>query len=282
MASNPPIVVPLDGSHNAENALPYAALVSRLYEAPVHFIHVADKDEVESPTDLANARAAFDEYARDLAHRYGADEHGVQTEVVHGSPGPTILDYAADARFIVIASHGRGGFKAAIIGSVADKVVRGATVPVLFIPGVGLPGSAEIKRVLIAVDGSEEAERGLRVGREFAAKTGGKVALVRTYNIAPPVGVEFGYYPVDVVEALRKGAEEYLNATAEPGEEKYVVQASPAIGIEETANRIDADLLVMASRGKGLAGRLAFGSTTDRVMHSLHRAMLIVPPAEGE
>lgn len=281
MASNPPIVVPLDGSHNAENALPYAALVSRLYEAPVHFIHVADREEVESPTDLAKARAAFDAYARGLAKRFGADQYGVETEVVHGSPGPAILDYAEGARFIVLASHGRGGFKAAIIGSVADKIVRGSTVPVFFIPGVGLPPAADIKRVLIALDGSEEAERGLRLGREIAAKTGATVALVRTYNIAPPVGVEFGYYPVDVVEALRKGAEEYLNATAERGEEKYVVQASPAVGIEETAKRIDADLVVMASRGKGLAGRLAFGSTTDRVMHSLHRAMLIVPPTDS-
>lgn len=282
MATNAPIVVPLDGSHNAENALPFAALASRLYEAPVHFIHIADKEEVDTPTDLARARAAFDDYARDLAKRYGADAHGVQTEVLHGSPAGLILDYAADARLIVIASHGRGGFKAAIIGSVADKVVRGACVPVFFIPGVGLPSAAEIKNVLIALDGSEEAERGLHLGREIAAKVGAHVSLLRSYNIAPPVGVEFGYYPVDVVEALRKGAEEYLNNTARPGEEKYVVQASAAIGIEEAANRIDAGLVVLASRGKGLAGRLAFGSTTDRVMHSLHRPMLIVPPAEGE
>ena len=54
-------------------------------------------------------------------------------------------------------------------------------------------------------------------------------------------------------------------------------QAAPAAAIEEAANKYDAGLIVLSSSGKGLARRIALGSTTDRVMHSVQRPLLIVP-----
>ena len=73
------------------------------------------------------ARAAI----RQLATSLGLGE--IRTEILHGSPGPAVCDFAAEvsARLIVLGTRGRGGFKRALLGSVSDYVVRNAPCSVL-------------------------------------------------------------------------------------------------------------------------------------------------------
>src|ERR1035437_9239212 len=144
--STGPIVVPLDGSKNAENALPYAALLAKLHRATVDFVHVVDHEGVSGEVELAHARETFTTYAGPLANEWDIAKY--RAIVSQGSPAATILEAASGASFIVIASHGYGGFHAMFIGSVADKVVRGATVPVLLVPGVGAPLVPDARRIV--------------------------------------------------------------------------------------------------------------------------------------
>ncbi len=274
-----PIVVPLDGSTNAENAVPMAAQLARIYDdCPVHLLHAVDPDIIKTPDDLAKTRDAFVKYAEKVA-----DDHDIKNVTVHvaegDSPADTILRYKweAGARFLVLATHGRGGFHALFIGSVADKVTRAARIPVFVIPGSDQVEAPSQGPVLIALDGSPEAEEGLALGRDVAQRMEAQVYLLRAYSIPPPVGVEFSYYSPDVLASFQRAAEEYLESVAVQGERKLLVQAAPAIAIEEVANQYDVGLIVMTSRGKGLAQRVALGSTTDRVMHSVRRPLLIVP-----
>lgn len=274
-----PIVVPLDGSKNAENAVPFAAYVAGIYDdCPVHFVHVADRDAVKTPEDLQRTRDAFSKHAMKLAER-----HGVKNAVAHvaegRAPADAVLRYKweAGARLLVLATHGRGGFQALFVGSVADKICRASRVPVLVVPGLDNDIDAPHGPVLVALDGSPEAEHGLGIARDMAARMGATVHLLRAYNVPPPVGVEFSYYSPDVLSSFQHAADNYLEAVAQAGEEKVLVQAAPAAAIEEAANKYDAGLIVMTSRGKGLAQRVALGSTTDRVMHSVRRPLLIVP-----
>lgn len=278
------IVVPLDGSKNAEKAGPMAALLARLYGAPVRFVHVVDETEgVFSAADLERARGLFASYAAELGARLGLPATGVSAETGLGPAAATILGMAGDARFIVIASHGRGGFRATVIGSVADKVVRGAKTPVVVVPAVeDAPRPDEQRLVLIAVDGSPEAERGLAAGRDLAAKLNASVALVRAVSVPPPVGVEFAYYPPDVLGTMSRAADEYMESIRRPAEKVMVVRAEASVAIEQAAAEIGAGLVVMTSQGKGLAARLALGSATDRVMHSLRRVLLVVPGGNGK
>ncbi len=274
-----PIVVPLDGSGNAEQALPLAALLARLYDAPIRFIHVVDGESLASAKDFDEARRNFAAYAAELAGRHGLAGKPFSADLLSGSPGPTILESAANASFIVLASHGRSGFHATFIGSVADKVVRGAPVPVFVVPAIDgkTPGSLEV--ILVALDGSAEAEGGLRVARDVAARAGARLTLVRAYTIPPAVGVEFAYYPPDLVTSLEEGAKDYLSATAREGEGTVVALGPASEIVTQAATDLNADLVVMTSHGKGLAGRLALGSTTDRVMHGFRRPLLVVPAA---
>lgn len=268
------LVVPLDGSAAAEYALPLAARVAAGYDAPVAFVHVFEG----SARGEGDAAEKFRAYCATLAQRHGL--RAWTSAVLEGRPADEVLAYAAGARFICLASHGRGGFQAMLVGSVADKIVRGAEIPVFFVPATGegvLPGPEH--PVMAAVDGSREAERGLELARETAEKLGARVALVRAYSVPPPVGVEFVYYSPDVYQELEEAAAAYLKQIAKPGESTYVVQGAPAAAIEAAANEAGAGLVTVATRGLGLARRLILGSTTDRLMRTLRRPLLIVPPA---
>ncbi|MGK2964468.1 MAG: universal stress protein [Tepidiformaceae bacterium] len=273
------IVVPLDGSKNAENAIPAAASLQALYGCEIRLVHVAE-NRPKTPQDLERARATFVEYAEEAATRLGAGTRTAEL-LVDSSPARAILDNASDARFIVIATHGRSGFKATILGSVADKVVRGSRVPVLVVPGVGTPAAAFATRsIMVALDGSDAAEAGLEVARDIARRAEAGIVLARAYRVSVPVGIEFSYYPIDMIEGYEAETQAYLQSMARDGERQLVLQGLPAEAIVDAAGQIGADMVVMATEGKGLAGRLALGSTTDRVMHSLHRPLLVVPAGD--
>ncbi|WBL35181.1 universal stress protein [Tepidiforma flava] len=274
MAENGPILIPLDGSSLAEHALVDAAWLKRVTGLPVRLIHVVEHDG--SPEQRQETAERFRKYATEQAEKHGLGEP--VCDVVYGSPAKEILQAAETASYVVIATHGRGGFRAMVLGSVADKVIRGSKVPVLAEPGTEAPEPPGNGRpVLVAVDGSEEAERGLAVARDLAAKAGLPIVLLRAYSVPPPAGIEFSYYPADLSATLEAAAKEYLQATAKPGERTILVQGDAATAILECAEQENASLIVVTSTGKGFAKRLALGSTTDRVVHGTHRAVLVVP-----
>lgn len=276
-AETKPIVVPLDGSKNAELALPAAEALSRLYGAPLAFVHAVHGEHIESAIDRAAAHKVFADYVAGLAISRALDASVCTSAVVDGPPAEGVLHFAEDALFIVLASHGRGGFRAALVGSVADKIVRGSGVPVVLVPASGVSRAIEQGPILVAIDGSKEAEEGLRLAREIAARAQCGLALLRAYDTTPPVYVDFTFYPADFASGIEEAAREYLKGAALPGETTLVAQGRADAAIEEAAETLDAGLVVMTTQGMGLGKRIALGSITDRVMRSLRRPLLIVP-----
>jgi nucleotide-binding universal stress UspA family protein len=276
-----PIVVPLDGSKNAELALPAAEALSRLYDAPIAFVHALHGEYVESAADRAAAEKIFADYVASLASSRAIDASSYTSAVIEGPPAEGVLRFAEHALFIVLASHGRGGVRAAIMGSVADKIVRGSEIPIVLVPVSGTGTALDQRPILVAVDGSKEAEEGLRLAREIAARAKRGLALLRAYDTAPPIYVDFAFYPADFAGTLEEAARDYVKGVGLPGETTLVAQGRADAAIEEAAESIDAGLVVMTTQGMGLAKRIALGSTTDRVMRSLKRPLLIVPAGSG-
>jgi nucleotide-binding universal stress UspA family protein len=276
MAAERPILVPLDGSTAAENALPLAAWYSRVTGAPLQFIHVLDSDT--KPEARAHAAEVFQSYASGLGATHHLGE--IECQVLVGSPADQVLSACVTAAAIAIATHGRGGFRAMVLGSTADKIIRGAVVPVLVEPGTekSKPPSSS-RPILVGLDGSEEAELGLVAARALAAKDGLKVVLFRAFHIPPPVGIEFAAYPGDLSSTLEEAARDYLARTGQPGEQTVLAQGDAASALLQAAEELNAGLIVLTSSGKGLTKRIALGSTTDRVIHGTERAVLVVPPA---
>lgn len=277
MFESGPIVLPLDGSAHAEAAIPVAVALARLYEAPIRFVHVLDEPMVESPP-RSDPYREFAAYVDGLLMATDATPIAREVQLHQGSTARTILDAAADARLIVIASRGRGGFRG-VLGSVADRVVRGSSVPVLIVPAEGnapLPGGT----VVVGLDGSKTAEVGLEAARAIGAKLGARLVLVRAYSLPAGAGSPFMPYTVDLLTPMQEGAQAYLDEMANPGEQTYCLLSTAVDAIDRVARQENAVLVVMASHGKGFARRITLGSQTDRAMHSLHRPLLVVPVEE--
>jgi nucleotide-binding universal stress UspA family protein len=135
----PRVLVAVDGSPLAEEALERA--ISLIGESTGEFILLRVEDApiaAVSSTWISEATVRIREgYLEPLADRFRSPTRTVRTRaVVHHDPARAILDVAKEehAFAIALATHGRTGVRRAVIGSVADKVIRGATVPVLVCP----------------------------------------------------------------------------------------------------------------------------------------------------
>lgn len=139
------ILTPLDGSATAEAALTEALRIARAFAAILDLIQVVPwaaavygaAPEVWQPEDLDDrlARAA-DDYLGSVQDRLPSDLP-CERQVLRGAPAAAILDHAerTGADLIVMGTHGRSGLGRFLLGSVADQVVRAASVPVLLVRG---------------------------------------------------------------------------------------------------------------------------------------------------
>jgi nucleotide-binding universal stress UspA family protein len=123
------VLVPLDGSVLAEQALEPALDLARLMAASCTLLRVVEpSDAILEGLAEEEARA----YLEKTIARYGQQEILVKgITVVAPSVPEAILRLAPANGVIALATHGRGGFKRFILGSVADKVLRGSSIPVL-------------------------------------------------------------------------------------------------------------------------------------------------------
>lgn len=137
------VLVPLDGSDTAEQALPYASAIAARAGAPeATVVHVRlPKDgaanRIMRPTYDFRPFPKGDEehYLAGVAQGLATEAMRVGTALRDGDPGPQINEEAREsrARLIVMASHGRTSASARAYGKVADDVLHAAPVPVLMV-----------------------------------------------------------------------------------------------------------------------------------------------------
>ena len=92
---------------------------------------------------MEHRKAATEEYLNDLVNKLTFDGATLHIEVLHGQAAESIAEYSEknDIDLIVIATHGRSGVSRWVWGSVADKILRSACVPVLMVKAPGcVPG----------------------------------------------------------------------------------------------------------------------------------------------
>ena len=139
------ILVPLDGSPLSEQSLSYATtLGQRLPAELVLFSAVSIPSDVREALEKAGMEAeplfeeleiGAGEYLKALAYTLSKAELIVSHVVMRGRAAEAIVEYAeqADIQLIVMASHGFGGLERWMHGSVAEKVLQSASVPVLLV-----------------------------------------------------------------------------------------------------------------------------------------------------
>lgn len=171
------ILVPLDGSSLAEAALDVARLIpGRLAYLLRVEAEAPQVDHYISPSGHeTHRRTVFregDEYLQRVASTLRTEDRDVEVLQSWGDPAGRIVEAAADVDVIVMATNGRGAAGRILYGSVADRVAREASIPVLLVPGGYRPFEPPISRILVPLDGSELAETAIPAAMELARELG--------------------------------------------------------------------------------------------------------------
>ena len=295
------ILVPLDGSEFSEQALPVAMAIARRTGASVFLT------QVSLPTThtemLSGGHSDLDrrERERKALERLAAELNsaGIPAEatLLEGPVLEALTEHAAGvgADLVVMATHGRGPLSRIVLGGVADPLVRRLKVPTLLVrPTESAPGhgrSAPARHLLVALDGTPEAEAVLPTAVELGEAMGARFTLLRvvapvTMQVMHPVGVITPYLDSDLTENLLKNAAVYLDRVAAPlrgraltVETRVAIHADPASAILTEAHALGCDLIAMKSHGRDGLGRLVFGSVTAEVVHDATAPVLTHVPA---
>ena len=141
---------------------------------------------------------------------------------------------------------------------------------------------AAFTNILLAVDQSQQSDRAVAVARDLAGLSGGTVHVVHFREVEVIVGKSGGSFELetdDDVESLVAKELAALRAADVKVETdvRRVHKADIARTIVDTADRIDADVIVMGSRGESAFAALMLGSTAYKVLHLTHRPVLVTP-----
>ncbi len=286
------IIVPLDGSSVAEQAIPVAEALHRFYKARMTLVSVVRwrtmlGPVVEAVGPVEAARVERDRYLRELEK--GMKERGVRVDHVVGvGPVAETLNYIAgkvNADLMVMTARGRSGLERWSLGSKASKVLQITDIPVLLVrPSKEKGMQVRFRTLLVPLDGSEFSERILPYLRAVDPSFTSKVILLTVPIVPEP---ELYGTMADVVESFRMTAEkqayEYLNAIAEVlrkdglGVEILVTGTDPATTIVDVSEEKDVDLVMITSHGRGGYDPTSLGKVADRVIHGGSRPTLLLP-----
>ncbi len=295
------ILVPLDGSVLAEQAISCAVMLSRslpseliLFRAvsmPLDVRQILDSADLQVEALMQQDEAEANHYLEEMADSLRVTGLTVHPVVQRGPAAESIVDYAGQRAIqqIVMATHGYSGLKRWRHGSVAERVLQAASIPVLLVRAregtaydLGQPKSC--KRILVPLDGSELAEQVLPVVIPIALALGSEITVFRVPIVYTP-GSLMGEWYVPLAgdfEMAGQSAQAYLDRVASRLKEQGI-RASLATQIGAVANSIigyaeanRVDLIAMCTHGRTGLARWALGSVADKVLRAGGIPMLLV------
>lgn len=302
-----PILVPLDGAETSTRALPTALALARATGAPLELVRVFDVPFGSltgraGPLGVTDAAAELRARARHemegIAERLRADGVPTTVAVLDGTDVARVLlahAEAGDAALIVMTTVARGALGRALVGSVADAVMRGAGRPVVLVPPLGQaapPPVADARgvarwRVLVPLDGSPAALGAAEYLLSAYEALPVEVVLFRAVVPTTLLGIVPAEAMIDTValDGEEAAAREILDAVAArftargiPARVEATLTSSPGSAIVDAARAAGAHLIAMSTRGQGGLTRLAVGSVADAVVRASPVPVLLLAP----
>ncbi len=312
------VVVPLDGSELAEEVLPHVAEMIRGRDSQVYLLSVTPMmrgvassivDSHPNAGERQRVEQELKKYLRKVGRRLEPVAAEVEVAVRFGRPADEVLAFADNvgADRIAMTTHGRSGIRAWIFGSVADRIMRGATCPVLLVRAGQAQLRTTYQRILVPLDGSELAEQILPYVRAFirspqslglvSDRVPGRGATrvflisVLTTGLGDRTVALLTSYPPGLqlsTTALRYAEVEmrrYLRSVAAVLRDHGAIvhvevrQGAPADEILDYAAEVEADLISMTTHGLSGLSRWVYGNVAGKVLQGAHSPVLLVRPA---
>ena len=284
------ILFPTDGSACAARAYQHAVDVADRHQADLHVLHVEERtiewsDVIDIRTEdvLADLHAPLPDTDADTSLG-----HTEQHTITHPSAAHGILVYAAehDIDLIVMGTHGRRGLARAVIGSVAEEVIRRAECPVLTIrANEDVQNMPSFDHLLVPVDFSTHTEGLVQHAEALALAYDVPVHLLHVieqlvlptaYGIQPPE-VDLS----DMRVRAREAFQEYVQRLEADGVETHVHlrdgHAAREI-LNTVANSSRPPLLVVATHGRTGLKRMLLGSIAEKVVRRAQCPVFTVKP----
>ena len=186
------LLVPVDGSAASQAALALAELI------PSRSVHLLRTESPARPGILdaisdgefstwkTVRQSELQDYLDEAAEPFHAQGRDVELTTAFDEPAAAIVRESANADLIVMGPYGRGGAEKALIGSVADRVVRHAPTATLLVRGgdsAAVP--PPIGRIVVPLDGSALSEQALPAAIDLASDLGVPIHLVRVTDNSP-------------------------------------------------------------------------------------------------
>jgi nucleotide-binding universal stress UspA family protein len=285
------ILVPLDGSLFAEQALPLAAVIAARQGGEIVLltaVSAGDRWGGRPPAQWhTEEQAAAGAYLQTVAE--GLRDKGARARTrVDWQEAADAISSAAEqeaAGFIVMTTHGRSGLSRWVLGSVADKVLRTASTPLILIrPVTDTPPPKTLHRITVALDGSKLAEAAIPEAERLARTMGASLLLVRAVVPAALVyGAEGVPGALPVLGEVENQARRYLERTAARLRKKRNVEVSLDVSVGaaaevilEASRRNQSDLISITTHGRSGLERVVFGSVADAVVRHSELPVLVI------
>jgi nucleotide-binding universal stress UspA family protein len=296
-----PVLLPLDGSEVAEQALPVAAFLAREAGVALHLVTVEEPlSPLVSATEYGGQAPEllkqdserlkdYLEHARVAAKAAGVS--AVDTALLVGGASVALAEHIRGSRIglVVMTTHGRTGISRFWLGSVADRLLRTVSVPVLLLRPRATPQATSYRRILVALDGELEKEV-LDAAWAIADLMPEPPALTLLRVVEPPLpgltrlAVQPAHLGSDWTRRREIEAREYLARLADrlrfagrAVSTRVLVGRPVHDQILEAAAEMAADLIVLGTHGARGLERLMLGSVADKVVRNSALPLLVAP-----
>jgi nucleotide-binding universal stress UspA family protein len=264
------IVVPVDGSPLAESAISPASALARRLGVPLTLfgLTITQHDRDNTVGRLEELVTAL---PPDLHVDVVVDAAGVVMRL-DGYVARSILDEAnADGALVCIASHGRSGLGAALLGSVTEQVLRGSGGPVVVVGPRCHELDLDNGLIVACLDGSRFAEEAAPAAATWASGLGLPLWLVQVAELSRGAATSPGDFSETAY--LESVADQYRRVDLE-----VLHGHHPARELAELTTRWSVALLVLATHGRSGWSRLALGSVAMNVVHHAACPVVLVRP----
>jgi len=279
------ILVPLDGSELAEQAISYVEQIAQKLKSEVIFITVC------LPGDPMER--ALTEYIERRAEKFQSLGMETRSLCIEGEPAASIIDFSGknDVGLIVISTHGRTGVSHWPLGSIANKVVQMSHIPVFLVRSNHrgkTPADMELQKILVPLDGSKFSEEILPFVENLAKAMGSQVTILRAIETVklPQLAayMDREKSEKDFMAKMEREAERYLDRKKDVLKIKelkvksVLVQGKPVETILKYVEDKSINLIALSTHGFSGITKWAYGSVAARIIESSTRPVLLVRP----
>jgi nucleotide-binding universal stress UspA family protein len=285
------ILVPLDGSRLAETILPPARSLAETLDAQLLLLHVLEQSappEVHGERHLADVAEA-QAYLATQAEQ--AERSGIATEVhVHER---RVHDVAAaidqhahelGADLLAMCAHGRSNLRMRLIGSIAERILRGGSVPIL-LRTVRRAGGSDfaLRKVLVPLDFEHDVEAALSAASTLASAYEAEVILLSAPDAPEPTATRLLPGTAELARrfdeaALRRRLDALASTLRESlrAVETIVDDGAATKAIISAAISLPADLIVLVTDAHGGLSRWYDPSTGQQLLSRPDLTLLLI------